>query len=262
MSMKLKHSALLLSISVATIVTPSTAQDKKYPEPEVMTPGATEFWLPQPRIVTTDATERSVVAAPSDAIVLFVGDKLDRWQHVASGEAAQWVVDNGNFTIKPGTGDIRTKESFGDCQLHIEWRSPSVVVGQSQGRGNSGVFLQERYEVQILDNYQNETYANGQAGSIYKQHPPLINATLAPGAWNVYDIIFTAPRFKEDGSLQSYATITILHNGVVVQNNATILGPTTYVGVPRYSTHAAKAPIVLQDHSNPVSFRNIWIREL
>lgn len=249
-----------LSAVFAFTVFGSQAQGKQYPEPEPMTPGNTEFWQPQPKVVTPGDFDH-LVAPPSDAIVLFGGRNLDAWKSRNDGGSAKWDIGNGYFVVKAGTGDIVTKQPFGDCQLHIEWMIPEGESGESQGRGNSGVFLQERYEVQILDNYQNETYANGQAGSIYKQYPPLVNAMQKQGKWNVYDIIFTAPRFKEDGTLHSHATITVLHNGVVVQNHSMILGPTEYVGIPKYKEHG-KAPIVLQDHGNPVHFRNIWIREL
>lgn len=157
------------------------------------------------------------------------------------------------MTVKPHSGSIRTKKDFGDFQLHLEWSAPTEIVGESQGRGNSGVFMQGMYEVQILDNYQNETYANGQAGSIYKQTPPLVNACQKPGKWNTYDIIYTAPRFKEDGSLQSHGRITVLHNGVLVQNNTMILGTTEFIGFPRIVAHG-KGPIILQDHLNPGAF--------
>ena len=179
----------------------------------------------------------------------------------ASGAPIEWEVEQGVMTVKPSSGSIRTKREFGDFQLHVEWSAPTEIVGESQGRGNSGVFMQGIYEVQILDNYGNETYANGQAGSIYKQTPPLVNACQKPGKWNTYDIIYTAPRFKEDGSLQSHGRITVLHNGVLVQNNTMILGTTEYIGFPRIVAHG-KGPIILQDHLNPVRFRNIWIREL
>ncbi|HVF96407.1 MAG TPA: DUF1080 domain-containing protein, partial [Flavisolibacter sp.] len=151
---------------------------------------------------------------------------------------------------------------FGDCQLHIEWRSPAEVKGEGQGRGNSGIFLMGRYELQVLDSYNSKTYSNGQAGSIYKQHMPLVNATRPPGEWQTYDVVFTAPRFSEDSLLKSPARITVLHNGVLVQNNTQLWGGTQYIGLASYQKHGDKEPIVLQDHGNPVSFRNIWIRPL
>ena len=166
------------------------------------------------------------------------------------------------MTVEPGTGSISTRDSFGDVQLHVEWRTPTEVVGAGQGRGNSGVFLMERYEVQVLDSWENRSYSNGQAGSIYKQHIPLVNASKAPGEWQTYDIVFMAPRFRGDGSLERPATMTVLHNGVLVQNHVEIRGPTVFRGPPRYEAHAPKAPIQLQDHRNFVSYRNIWVREL
>ena len=204
-----------------------------------------------------------VVAPPSDAVVLLglKDNAISEWVNCEEGKPVGWQIENGIMTVKPHSGSIRTKKDFGDFQLHLEWSAPTEIVGESQGRGNSGVFMQGMYEVQILDNYQNETYANGQAGSIYKQTPPLVNACQKPGKWNTYDIIYTAPRFKEDGSLQSHGRITVLHNGVLVQNNTMILGTTEFIGFPRIVAHS-KGPIILQDHLNPVRFRNIWIREL
>lgn len=237
-------------ISVAT-----KAQD--VPKPPKMTPEMTEFWEPEPRVVTPGVG----TAAPSDAIILFDGKDLSQWKAKNGGGEAKWKVKNGEFTVEKGTGDISTKKEFGDFQLHIEWSAPDEVVSKSQGRGNSGIFLQDRYEVQVLDSYNNRTYSNGQAGSIYKQYPPLVNAMRGPKEWNVYDIIYTAPRFNEDGSLFTPARVTVIHNGVLIQNNVVIKGPTEYIGLPEYKAHG-KAPISLQDHGNPVSFRNIWIREL
>lgn len=260
--MRLNYRYSTLIISTAALAIASQAQGQKYPEPDAMTPAATEIWLPQPTIVTP-APATTSAAPPSDAIVLLDANKgMSAWQSVAGGDAPWTLSPEGVMKVKASAGDIRTRESFGDCQLHIEWQSPSKVEGQSQGRGNSGLFLQGLYEVQILDNYDNETYANGQAASIYKQAPPLVNAMRRPGEWNSYDIIYTAPRFKENGTLFTPARITVLHNGVLVQNNTTIQGPTLYVGVPRYGAPHGDAPITLQDHSNPVSFRNIWIRKL
>ena len=166
------------------------------------------------------------------------------------------------MTVEPGTGSISTKDSFGDMQFHVEWRTPTEIVGESQGRGNSGVFLMERYEVQVLDSYENRSYSNGQAASIYKQHIPLANASRAPGEWQTYDIVFMAPRFGSDGNLERPATMTVLHNGVLVQNHVEIAGPTVFRGSPRYEAHAPKAPLQLQDHRNFVSYRNIWVRKL
>ncbi len=219
-------------------------------------PKDTEVWEPEPRIVTPGKMN----AAPSDAIVIFDGNNLDAFTDL-SGNPASWTIEDGVMTVKPGTGDIQTRQYFGDIQLHMEWRSPKVIESEGQGRGNSGVFLQSRYEVQILDSYKNRTYSNGQAGAVYKQYMPLVNASVAPGAWEVYDIIFRAPRFNKDGIKTSSAYITVIHNGIVIQNHVEVLGTTEYIGMPKNKAHG-KAPIKLQDHSNLVSYRNIWVREL
>jgi hypothetical protein len=166
------------------------------------------------------------------------------------------------MTAIKDAGDIRTKRGFGDCQLHIEWRTPAEVKGEGQGRGNSGVFLMGRYELQVLDSYNNSTYVNGQAGSMYKQYIPLVNVCRPPGEWQSYDVIFTAPQFNADSSLKSPARVTVLQNGVLVQNNVTLWGNTVNEGIPQYIMHPGKLPLVLQDHGDPVSYRNIWIREL
>ncbi|MEN6322291.1 MAG: DUF1080 domain-containing protein [Proteiniphilum sp.] len=256
--------------------------DKKYPEPTPMTHEMTEFWVPQPRIVDPGkaVSEKILVQPPSDAIILFDGTNLSEWEaapgkKVVKGKdasnsksteenAARWIVKGGVFIVDKKAGDIQTKREFGDFQLHIEWCVPKGIHGESQGRGNSGIFLQGMYEVQVLDSYNNETYANGQAGSIYKQTAPLVNAMRQPGQWNVYDIIYTAPTFKEDGTYRTRPIVTILHNGVVIQNNTVISGTTPFVGLPQVVPHG-KGPIRLQAHgdkSEPISFRNIWIREL
>ncbi len=245
----------LVAIALGLFSTLS-AQAQETPKPPKMVPEMTEFWEPEVRVVTPAANGTS---APSDAIVLFDGKNLLAWKAKDGSGEAQWKVKDNAFTV--GKGDISTKKEFGDFQLHLEWSAPDEVKGTSQGRGNSGIFLQDRYEVQILDNYNNRTYANGQAGSVYKQHRPLVNAMRKPTEWNVYDIIYTAPRFKEDGSLFTPARVTLLHNGVLVQNNVDLKGPTEYIGLPEYKAHG-KAPISLQDHGNPVQYRNIWIREL
>jgi hypothetical protein len=230
------------------------------PEPMEMKPEMTEIWDPEVPVVTPGETP---VDAPLDAIILFDGTDLGREWTSQDGGKPQWIVEDGAVTVKRGTGVIKTKRVFEDFQLHIEWRSPSEVVGESQGRGNSGVFLQERYEVQVLDNYNNRTYRNGQAGSLYKQYAPLVNACKAPGEWQTYDIIYTAPRFNDDGTYFTPPMVTVLHNGVLVQNNVKLRGPTEYIGIPEYSVEEhGPGSIMLQDHGNPVSFRNIWIREL
>lgn len=222
-------------------------------------PKLTEIWEPEPRIVTPGKTAAD---APSDAIVLFDGKNADAWEARNGSGPVKWKVENGIMTVAAGGGDIKTKQGFGDCQLHIEWRTPAEVKGESQGRGNSGIFLMGKYELQVLDNYNNRTYSNGQAGGIYKQLPPLVNACRPPGEWQTYDVIFTAPVFYEDGSVKSQARITVFHNGVLVQNDKALWGSTQYIGIATYDKHAAKEPIILQDHGNPVSYRNIWIRPL
>lgn len=238
--------ATLLSIS-------ATAQDNK------KTPETTEIWDPQPRIVTPG---KNAGDAPSDALVLFDGKSWENWQTLDGG-APKWTLKDGAMTVVGGAKDIRTKKEFGDFQLHVEWRSPAEVDPKktSQGRGNSGIFLQGLYEVQVLDNYENRTYSNGQASSIYKQQIPLVNACRKPGEWQTYDIIFTAPRFNAEGRVVHPAYVTVIHNGIITQNHVAIWGPTEYIGLPVYKSHD-KGPIVLQDHGDPVSFRNIWIREL
>lgn len=220
-------------------------------------PEATEVWEPEPPVVTPGQDG----GAPSDAVVLFDGSDLSAWRH-ENGAAAKWRVGDGWFEVVPGTGDIQTRDTFGDVQLHVEWRAPTTIEGDGQGRGNSGIFLQKRYEVQVLDSYDNRTYSNGQAASIYKQHIPLANAMRPPGEWQAYDIVFHAPRFNRDGAVLSPATVTVLHNGVLVQDHVELAGATVYIGEPSYEAHPPEDAIVLQDHGNPVRFRNIWVREL
>ncbi len=225
----------------------------------------TEYWEPIPKIVTP---AKNAGEAPSDAIILFDGKNFNNWLAVKDSTdktPAQWKLDTkeGSATVVRGTGDIKTKQVFGDFQLHIEWRSPIEPDNlKSQAKGNSGIFLQGIYEVQVLNNYNNSTYVNGQAGSIYKQVPPMANVCRVPGEWNSYDIIYTAPRWRtKNQSLEKPAYVTVIHNGVIVQNHFEIQGTTPYIGVPVYKAHG-KGPIKLQDHGNAVSYRNIWIREL
>lgn len=249
--MNKKH--LLTTSALVLLAASLSAQQKSSMKPE-----ETEVWSPVPRVVSL-TTDKNI---PSDAIVLFDGKDHTEWTSSRNaGAPIEWTIENGVLTVAPGKGGIQTKREFTDYQLHIEWRSPEVVKGEGQGRGNSGVFMQGRYEVQVLDSYQNETYPNGQAASLYKQYIPLVNATKAPGEWQTYDIIWTAPRFNNDGVLISKARITVLHNGVLVQNNIELDGPTEYIGLPKYKAHGP-GPIALQDHGDLVSFRNIWIREL
>lgn len=251
----MKNTKTLLTLATLLIMaTAGNAQQQKEKTP----PELTEVWTPVPKVVTPGQNSTS---APSDAIVLFDGKEASAWKGKEGG-AAGWTVADGALTVKAGAGDITTKQGFGDCQLHIEWRTPAEVKGEGQGRGNSGIFLMGKYELQVLDNYNNQTYSNGQAGSIYKQLIPLKNASRKPGEWQTYDVIFMAPRFNEDGTVKSPATITVIHNGVLVQNHSTIAGSTEYIGAPSYKKHGDKEPITLQDHGNPVSYRNIWIREL
>jgi Domain of Unknown Function (DUF1080) len=244
---------------------------------ELPPPELTEYYTPVPPVVAAPAG-----GVPSDAIVLFDGTSLDAWEP-AKAENPMWRIEDGAMVVVAGKaapeeaarvaatpgrlpdfphGGIRTRQSFGDVQLHLEFRTPAKIEGKGQGRGNSGVFFMGRYEVQVLDSHDNPTYVNGQAGSIYKQSPPLVNASRPPGEWQTYDIVFFAPRFAADGSLASPARITAFHNGVLVQHNTILTGPTEYRGAPKYAPHAAKLPLELQEHGNPVAFRNIWVREM
>jgi hypothetical protein len=198
---------------------------------------------------------------PSDAIVLFDGRDLSAWQAKSGGPAA-WKVEGGHFEVVPGTGNIQTRRAFGDLQLHVEFMEPLPPVGRSQERGNSGVFLMSTYEIQVLDSYQNETYADGQAAALYGQYPPLVNASRKPGEWQAYDIVFEAPRFDAQGRLTKRARATVLHNGVVVQHATEFTGPTAWKQRRPYEAHPEKLPLALQDHGQPVRFRNVWVREL
>jgi hypothetical protein len=197
---------------------------------------------------------------PGDAIVLFDGTNLDEWKNQKDGGPAPWEIKDGAMTAK--TAAIQTKREFGDCQLHVEWATPEVVKGNGQGRGNNGIHLQCRYEIQVLDSYNNPTYYHGQAGAVYKQHAPLVNVSRKPGEWQSYDIVFHAPRFDTDGKLLKPGTFTVLHNGVLIQDHVEILGTTSHIGHPKYTAHPLKQPLALYYHGNEVKFRNIWIREL
>ena len=212
----------------------------------------------EPRIV---AAGRTSADPPSDAIVLFDGKDLSRWRG-QDGAPARWTIRDGYVEVAPGAGDITTRDGFGDLQLHIEWATPAVAKGEGQERGNSGVFLMEQYEIQVLDSYDNKTYFHGQAGSVYKQHAPLVNASRKPGEWQTYDIVFHAPRFDEQGKVIDRARVTVLHNGVLIQNNAEIYGITYNDRPALYIAHESRQPIRLQDHGNPVRYRNIWVRRL
>ena len=232
-------------------------------------PEDTEVWSPEPAVVTPGAT---CTAPPSDAIVLFDGKNLDEWASAQDHTPAQWVVANGMMTVKKakGVGNIETKRGFKNYQLHVEWKIPDSITGSGQARGNSGVFLastgpnDDGYELQVLDSYNNKTYVNGQAASIYKQSPPLVNANRKPGEWQTYDILWTAPVFNDDGSVKTPAFVTVIFNGVLVQNHFQLWGQTLYNGKPFYKKYD-RAPIKLQAHgdqSEPISFRNIWVREI
>lgn len=261
-----KFLVFLLSVSIYS-----------YVAGQQMDPKETEVWEPVPEKVYT------VKGVPSDAIVLFDGSDLDQWRKSALGyggsmpqvkeiiskygtvkeyQPAGWEVKDGAMIVVPGAGAIETKQAFGDCQLHIEWLSPVDPGKESQGYSNSGIFLMSNYEIQVLNSYENVTYPNGQAGAMYKQSIPLVNASRPPGEWQEYDIVFMAPRWNEDGSLKSPATITAFHNGVLIQNHYELKGPCIYIGEPYYVKHPDKLPLILQDHGDKVRFRNIWIREL
>jgi Domain of Unknown Function (DUF1080). len=232
-------------------------------------PEDTEVWTPVPKIVTP--AKKVFSEPPSDAIILFDGKDLSQWVLTNdTTKQADWEVRKGIITVNKKSGNIQTRQSFQDYQLHIEWRIPKNITGSGQARGNSGLFLASigkgdlGYELQILDSYNNLTYVNGQAGSIYKQYPPLVNANLPPGEWQRYDVAWTAPRFNEDGSLKSAARVTAFFNGILVQNNVELKGTTVYIGKPSYQKHGP-SPIKLQAHgdkSEPISFRNIWVRPL
>ena len=258
------RSALLVLTSAATFaLSGSMVAQQTAPKPR---PQDTEVWEPVPATVAPGATDS---APPADAIVLFGGRNLDEWAS-RDGGVAGWAVSNGVITVDKKAGNIQTKRQFKSYQLHIEWRIPETITGENQARGNSGVFLASTgtgdagYELQVLDSFNNKTYVNGQAGSIYKQAIPLVNACKKPGEWQTYDVIWTAPTFNADGTVKSPAYVTAFHNGVLIQNHAELKGETVYIGKPSYKAYD-KAPIKLQSHgdpSEPISFRNIWVREL
>lgn len=246
-----------VAVALALVAATSTAMAQK--------PEDTEVWTPVPKIITPG---RTAADAPSDAIVLFDGKNIDAWVSAKDSSPAKWTVANGVLTVNKEAGDIRTKRSFTNFQIHLEWRIPTGVTGENQARGNSGLYLawtpETGYELQILDSYENKTYVNGQAGSMYKQHPPLVNAMRKPGEWQTYDVVWTAPTFNTDGSVKTPGYVTAFHNGVLVQNHVALKGGTVYIGQPAYHAHGP-APIMLQAHgdpSPPISFRNIWVREL
>jgi hypothetical protein len=252
---------MLALAMLSAVALPSLAQQ------QAGRPEDTEVWTPVPKVVTPGPTSD---APPSDAIVLFDGRNLDQWVATKDKSPARWAVANGVLTVDKPTGNIETKRRFTDYQLHLEWRIPEGVTGSGQLRGNSGLFLASTgtgdsgYELQILDSYNNSTYVNGMAGSIYKQYAPLANAMRKPGEWQTYDVIWTAPKFNADGSLKSPAYVTAFQNGVLLQDHVPLKGETRYIGTPEYTAHGA-SPIKLQAHgdpSPPINFRNIWVREL
>jgi 3-keto-disaccharide hydrolase len=234
--------------SALSVLSQSNQQLAPFPPPKA-----------EPSVVTPGKNNSD---PPSDAIVLFGGKDLSEWRSVKDGVEPKWQVKDGYMEVTPQSGDIATRQEFGDCQLHIEWASPAEVKGEGQGRGNSGVFLMERYEVQVLDSYSNKTYYHGQAGAIYNQYAPMVNASRNPGEWQSYDIIFKAPKFDEQGKVTERARITVLHNGVLIQNNVEIYGITWHDKPTLYIAHGPTASLKLQDHGDRVRYRNIWIRKL
>jgi hypothetical protein len=267
----MRTTTFTLSLLVLALLSSSTfAADKKTPAKERPGYDDSDFipgskWRvhdknrPYPPIITppTASTQDAAGKPPSDAIVLFDGTDLSKWDIPNK----PWKVENGYMEIAPGAGSATTKEAFGSCQLHIEWASPAEVKGESQHRGNSGVMIMTKYEIQVLDSYDNVTYADGQAAAIYGQYPPLVNACRPPGEWQTYDIVFEAPVFENEKLVQP-AYVTVFHNGILVHNHRRIMGPVKHKFKTSYTPHAAKLPLMLQDHGNPVRFRNIWVREL
>jgi hypothetical protein len=248
--MRVRAAVVFLLGAVAVAQEPITwpIHDEARPRPAVVEPG-------------TGVPPAAPGRPPSDAIVLFEGKDLSAWQGKDGGPAA-WRVEHGYFEVVKGTGNIQTKRAFGDVQLHIEFMEPLPAVGKSQERGNSGVFLMNTYEIQVLDSYENETYADGQAAALYGQYPPLVNACRKPGEWQAYDIVFEAPRFDQQGQVTKRARVTVLHNGVVVQHATEYTGPTTWKARPPYKAHPDRLPLGLQDHGNAVRYRNVWLRAL
>lgn len=216
----------------------------------------------RPPVVDPGPAPTEPVRPPSDAVVLFGGSSLEAWEH-PDGSSPEWTVEESAYVqVEPGSGPIRTKEGFGDVQLHLEWMVPTSVEGEGQSRGNSGVYLMGNYEVQVLDSHDNTTYADGQAAAIYGQYPPLVNAMRPQGEWQTYDIVFRRPHFDEDGDVIAPARMTVYHNGVLVQDHEELTGPTAWKERPPYEPHASRLPLRLQDHGSPVHFRNVWLREL
>ena len=250
-----------LTLSLATQFAVGQEKNPGYTNTPVLPDGfrVHDALRPRPPVVDPGPGSKAPTRAPKDATVLFDGTNLEAWK--GRKGAAKWkLVEDGAMEVNR-TGDIQTKAEFGDCQLHVEWMAPPPK-GHSQGRGNSGVFFFGRYEVQVLDSFENPTYADGQAAAIYGQKPPYVNATRPPGQWNVYDIVFIAPRFDAEGAVKSPARLTVVHNGIVVQLDEELLGPTSHKSLPKYRVHGSKGPVKLQDHGNPMRFRNIWVRPI
>src|SRR6266436_3421165 len=256
--MPMKKTAAVIGLSLLAFAASSFAQTQVDPKWQIHDPNR-----PVPPVIDpgTASTQETPGRPPSDATVLFDGKDLSKWQR-KDGTPAQWKVENGYFEVVPKTGYIYTREPFGDCQLHVEFSEPSPAKGADQDRGNSGVFLHGLYEVQVLDSYESKTYADGQAAAVYGQFPPQVNASRPPGQWQVYDIIFHGPRFDASGKLLRPAHITAFHNGVLVQDNVELTGPTGHKQRPPYTVGPNKLPLALQDHNHPVRYRNIWLREL
>lgn len=250
-------SSRILCATLSTVLAPLLLPLTRGAVDTLSPPQLTEVWSPIPPVVSAPPGR-----APSDAIVLFDGRNADEWESAKDGAAVPWQLEDGALVVVRKTGDIRTKRRFGDVQLHLEFRTPAMVAGEGQGRGNSGVFFMGLYELQILDSYQNQTYVNGQAASVYKQHIPRVNASRAPGEWQTYDAIFLAPRFDAAGKVLQPAYLTVFHNGVLVHYHVALRGPTAWRGTPSYTSHPSLLPLQLQEHGNPVAFRHIWIREL
>ena len=254
----MSYSPRLVSLALLSLVTAAAyadvdpnwlGHDRNRPAPAVVDPGY-------------PSSQDHVGKAPSDAVVLFDGTDLSRWVAM-DGQPTKWIMRDGAMECVPGSGYARTLQSFGKCQLHVEFATPNPPHGNSQGRGNSGVFFgMGRYEIQVLDSYNNKTYSDGSCGSVYNQYPPLVNASPPPGQWQTYDILWTPPRFKADGSLECRARVTVFHNGVLIQNNVDLVGGTSWMDRVPYEKHPEKLPIAFQDHGNPVRYRNVWVREL
>jgi hypothetical protein len=249
MNILLRHLAAMTLLAMLNPGRPSTVEAQQW--------SVNDLHRPAPPPIDPGSAER----APSDAVVLFAGKDLSQWK-MKGGEPAAWKVERGYFEIVPGSGDLVSVPAFGDCQLHLEWATPDPATGEGQDRGNSGVFLMGLYEVQVLDSYRSRTYADGQAAAVYGQFPPEVNASRPPGAWQEYDIVFHRPRFDQNGKLQRPARMTVFHNRVLVQDDVVLTGATAHQVRAKYSAHADRLPLLLQDHGHPVRYRNIWVREL